>query len=281
MEESLRIKMLQTNIFAKNIRDIYLRLNKNYSVYISEDITNKNEIDINKIFNKKILKEFKRDLEKLDKIKNKKKAYFNFSTDFNFEKNNRKIAQIRYGQKKVILSVKQRLSNKHEKIVSIGIGNGKTSSEYAKFMKKNDILIGVDLHKKYLDKAKNKIKNLKIIEFNLNSLNKENLPIQNNSIDIAECSMVAHHIFNFETLIKEVSRILKTKGNFIYFDLTDKTKTEKNMSFNHVHKHPEFHGIEFYRDHKYVKNNFKKNFTIIDYERIGSGLVFIEAEKFR
>ena len=77
---------------AKTIRDIHLQLNKNYSLTAGED--------------------HKQDAERL------------FSDEF--EQNNRQEPQIKYGQDLVVKNIAgQKL------IVSLGIGDGKTTSRYA------------------------------------------------------------------------------------------------------------------------------------------------------
>ncbi|MBD3203278.1 hypothetical protein GF327_03225 [Candidatus Woesearchaeota archaeon] len=53
------------------------------------------------------------------------------------------------------------------------------------------------------------------------------------------------------------------------------------MTFKKVHKHPEFHGIEFFRNHKKIKRIAKKCFTLKGYERIGPGLLYMSCLKIK
>jgi len=98
-------------------------------------------------------------------------------------------------------------------------------------------------------------------------------------VDIVVCSMVAHHIRNFEQLISQIKNMLKKGGKVHYLGLADKTKPEKEMTFKDVHKHPPFHGREFLRSHETIKNEISTYFIIKYYERIGPGLLYLHAVK--
>ena len=274
------IKKQNTKEFAKSLRDIYLKLNKNYTCYTKKDPSDLKEIYLDKIFPYNISNEYLKDLEKLDNKKNNIQT-LNFSSDFDFEKNNRKEKQIRYGQKKVIKEIKKESKNFDSKIniVSLGIGNGKTTQDYLENIKKDYTIIGIDLHNKYLEEAKKRIQKLVSYQFDLNNLTTKKLKIETNHADIVECVMTSHHIYNFKELIKESSRILKKNGLFVFLDLTDKTLPEAQMTFDKVHKHPEFHGMEYYRDYRFIKKIINNNFDIKNYERIGPGLLYLDARK--
>ena len=137
------------------------------------------------------------------------------------------------------------------------------------------------VHQKFLKESKKCIPQLEIHPpFDLNDISEDNkLRIEDNSIDIVECSIVGHHVENFETFIQEVFRILKKDGLFYYLDLTDKIEIEDKMTFNHTHRQPLFHGIEFFRDYKKIRESIQEKMNIKYYERIGPGILFLIAQK--
>ena len=167
-------------------------------------------------------------------------------------------------------------------MVSIGIGDGSGAVKYACKLDfdNGDKLTGYDLHQTYLKKAKEKIINLETHCVDLNKLSPDcRLPCKDNSVDIVECTMVAHHIENFNNLIIEIKRILKPAGCFFYLDLIDKTICERKMLFMDDHKYPPFHGVEFFRDQETIKDITNRHLSVDNDLRIGPGILLLSAVK--
>ena len=95
--------------------------------------------------------------------------------------------------------------NSNSIILDAGCGSGGIISEF-KFMPK--LIIGVDINKRLLDK--NQVVNKKIIA------NLEHIPLENNSIDIIISEFVLEHLRNPAAVFKEIYRVLKHKGVFIF-----------------------------------------------------------------
>ncbi len=250
---------MKKSTFAKKLREIYLNYDKNYTNYFSFSLPENINVD-------KLPDELKKDLDKTKGSSSK----ILFSGRFDFKENNRMEKQISYAQN---LLVKNINSVEKKVVVSIGIGDGVLASRY--YTKKIS-LTGVDMHTKYLKKAHELMPELIAVKYDLNKLGE--LPIKKDYIDLVECCMTMHHIEDYKKLIKEVSRILKKSGKFFLVDLCDKTKVEENMIFQKVHRHPKYHGVEFYRDTEEIRKEIKKYFNIKDYVRIGPGLFYLSAE---
>jgi ubiquinone/menaquinone biosynthesis C-methylase UbiE len=255
---------------AELVRDTYLHDDVNYTKYLSLEKLSGEEVRLESLFPEDVIAKIKTHLE--GRISSK--TELEFSGGFDFEKNNRDVGQIKYGQDLVVQRVGE--IGRKRAIVSLGIGDGETSSRYAK---ESSELIGVDLHENYLDEAGRLIPGMKKIAFDLNGLSAQKVPIKDNHADIVECTMTAHHIEDFALFIREVSRILKPGGMFFYLDLIDKTSPEKEMIFHEHHRYPGFHRIEFFRSAEEVKHMVSSYLALKEYIRVGPGLMFLSAGK--
>lgn len=167
-------------------------------------------------------------------------------------------------------------------IASLGIGDGKVCSRYSQLIDSqgNDLLIGIDLHAKFLNQACSRISGLIVHQYDFNNISQQShLPIGESQIDIAECCMVGHHIGNLPTFIREVDYLLVKGGMFFYLDLIDKTCLEDCMVYHEDHEYPKFHGVEFFRNHYTLKNVISHYMAVIQYVRIGPGIAYLVAEK--
>ncbi|MEW6170841.1 MAG: class I SAM-dependent methyltransferase [Candidatus Omnitrophota bacterium] len=126
---------------------------------------------------------------------------------------------------------------KNKKILEIGCGNGYLSRLLAKQGVK---VVGIDLSQKLLDYAieKEKVRPLGIKYFQRNAANLTG--IKNKTFDIAIANMCLMDVRNAEKAIKEISRVLKKNGKFIF-------------SINHP--------VFFYQKWIYAKRNGKKFFA--------------------
>lgn len=275
-----------TQSFIKNIRDIYLVLGKNYTPYLKLAALENKEVDLNDFFHPEQIKDYmgeSRQLNTLARIP-ESKPWLGFSETFDFRVSDQQKA---YGTQNLIREVNReirQLKDLHRSVnvISLGIGDGGTAQSYSHqlSLENRDTLIGVDLHQKYLEKAKQNIPHLTGMPFDLNTLARGcQLPVEDHSIDIVECSMTAHHVEDFFYLMAEAARILKRGGSFIYLDLIDKTAKEEHMAFLNDHTYPSYHGVEFFRDHGTIKQMVGSHLSIYLYNRVGPGILFLAAMK--
>lgn len=103
---------------------------------------------------------------------------------------------------------------KKDIILDIGCGTGRFTIPIAKRCKK---VIGIDFSEDMLLVAKRKSKNIKNTKYRKLDIAKK-LPFKNNSFDKIVCTLVVSHIKNLEKFIKEIQRILKKGGIFVYDD---------------------------------------------------------------
>ncbi len=264
---------------SKAVRKIYRLLNINYSLFIPLDLLEKEEVTLDEVFPLELVEKVRADLDRVN-VSDDENEELLFSKNFNFKRDNRGVAQIKYGQKKLASRVKSLTGDETSNVLSLGIGDGKVASEYAKELNAESQITGIDLHQNYLDSAKVLIPNLRTEEFDLNTIaTGKKLNFHDNSIDIVECSMAAHHVKDLESLINEVLRVLKDDGEFVYLDLVDHTKLEEKMTNSEIHTYPDYHGIEFFRSHEQLVDILKKDFEISEYERIGPGILYVSARK--
>lgn len=107
------------------------------------------------------------------------------------------------------------INKKNLKIVSLGIGNGRLLSA---LNISNSEIIGLDVSQEQLNLARKKLQNKKTkINLFQHDLEKP-LPIENSSADMVISNATIHHIKNKKSLFKEIYRILKPKGIFLFFD---------------------------------------------------------------
>ncbi|WP_315709212.1 class I SAM-dependent methyltransferase [Brenneria uluponensis] len=279
--------MLQKTIdFINNVRDVYINYNVNLSPWIKMNELRGEYIDIDTILpmaEMALYIKYTCDLEK-NRQQQSVEQTLDFTAHHDFSVSN---DQKRYGKHRVVEEIQQEIARRKVNqssvsIASIGIGDGQTAARYCASLNLtgSDVLIGLDLHESYMASAKERLPGIKTRVVDLNLLSSTTtLPIDDNVIDIVECTMVGHHVENIELLFKEISRILKPQGMFYYADLIDKTQTVPMMVFEEDHCYPPFHGIEFYRQHNELFETLKKYLNVTLSRRLGPGYIILASEK--
>lgn len=108
--------------------------------------------------------------------------------------------------------IKKNLPNgKNKKALDIGIGTGRNSRI---LLNKGYLVKGIDISGKMIKAAKKKLKNKKISFFIVDANKK--LPFQDSSFNAIICMRVLKYIPNWQLTIKEILRILKPGGFFIF-----------------------------------------------------------------
>ncbi len=112
-----------------------------------------------------------------------------------------------------------------KKLIDIGCGFGRL---YPVYQHKAEKIILFDYCQELLDSAKNTIGNKKNIEFIQG--NAYEMPFKNNTIDLGISIRTLHHFIEPEKFIKEVKRILKPGGYFI-FEIPNKRNFKQILKF--------------------------------------------------
>ncbi len=97
---------------------------------------------------------------------------------------------------------------KNKRVLDLGCGTG----IYTKILKRLGAKVfGVDISPKMLEIAKSEVKG---VEFKLGSV--YSLPYKSNYFDIVLASLVVHYFENLDKAFKEINRVLKKNGVFIF-----------------------------------------------------------------
>ncbi len=102
-----------------------------------------------------------------------------------------------------------------QNFLEVGCGNGAVSRYIAKKYLLN--VTGTDVDSEQIQLAQKNIDDIPNIRFL--EADVTNLPFQDNDFDIVLSFGVMHHISNWLDAFKEIKRVLKPRGYFIYFDL--------------------------------------------------------------
>lgn len=124
-----------------------------------------------------------------------------------------------------------KLTNK--KVLDLGCGSGR----YTQVLKDlGASVVGIDPSEGLLKIAREQIQNIDFIK-----ADSSNLPFNNNYFDMVFAGMVIHYVKDIELSFKEVSRVLKPEGIFIftshvpYLELAKKIKFENRSYYEFDH----------------------------------------------
>jgi ubiquinone/menaquinone biosynthesis C-methylase UbiE len=136
-----------------------------------------------------------------------------------------------------------------QNFLEVGCGNGATSKYFAQKYLLN--VTGTDVDSEQIrlaQKNSDDISNIRFLEADAT-----NLPFGDNDFDIVLSFGVMHHISNWLDALKEIKRVLKPKGYFIYVDLLYPKWTAKiGKLFKHKYGITTLHDLSSFIE----KNNF-------------------------
>jgi ubiquinone/menaquinone biosynthesis C-methylase UbiE len=106
-------------------------------------------------------------------------------------------------------------------VLDIGCGTGFLLLGAAKSLGKDGKVIGVDISEEMLKKAKENLSKAGVSNIEFKVGDAENIPLEDNSVDTVVGNMVLHHCPNPESAIKEMARVLKSKGKLVLADMEE------------------------------------------------------------
>jgi ubiquinone/menaquinone biosynthesis C-methylase UbiE len=121
------------------------------------------------------------------------------------------IEAYRYSVEPFIHSIAQFTSHSGKRVLEIGVGAG---TDHLNWARASTDLYGVDLTDRAIETTKERFK-IYGFKSNLQRVNAESLPFEDNYFDIVYSWGVIHHSEDIEKIIKEILRILKPKGKFL------------------------------------------------------------------
>ena len=136
-----------------------------------------------------------------------------------------------------------------QNFLEVGCGNGATSRYFAKKYLLN--VTGTDVDSEQIQLAQENIDDIPNIRFL--EADATNLPFGDDDFDIVLSFQVMHHISNWLDALKEIKRVLKPMGYFIYVDLLYPKWTAKiGKMFKHNYGITTLHDLSSFVE----KNNF-------------------------
>jgi ubiquinone/menaquinone biosynthesis C-methylase UbiE len=103
---------------------------------------------------------------------------------------------------------------RNQRVLDVGCGTGRYCELLAK---KGAKIVGIDPSSRMLEYARRKISPNCKFELRLGRI--ENLGFPDNHFNVVLCALTVGHLLELEPAIKEVSRIIKTKGRLIVSDM--------------------------------------------------------------
>jgi ubiquinone/menaquinone biosynthesis C-methylase UbiE len=121
------------------------------------------------------------------------------------------VEEYRYSVEPFIHSIAQFTRHRGKKVLEIGVGAG---SDHLNWAKAGADLFGVDLTERGVETTRKRLK-LYDLKSNLQRIDAENLPFEDNYFDIIYSWGVIHHSEDPDQIIKEIYRVLKPGGKFL------------------------------------------------------------------
>ena len=134
--------------------------------------------------------------------------------------------------KKNLINMMNPTSN--SKLVDVACGTGDIAKLFLNNCSKKNSVTCVDPNKNMIKKAKQKLKNLKNINWIIASA--EKLPLKNNSYDFYTISFGLRNTKNLTKALKEAYRILKPGGRFLCLEFSKIQNPELNFIYNNYSK---------------------------------------------
>ncbi|MDO8622870.1 MAG: class I SAM-dependent methyltransferase [archaeon] len=206
--------------------------------------------------------EIKKVKEKMNKTeKDIEKMYNKIAIDYDKNRTNKKTGGTPFNEYTEMPASLKLLGNiKGKKILDLGCGSGL----YVKKLKQKGAKIkGIDISKELIAIAK---KSFPKIEFKVGTISKK-LPYKTGEFDIVLGALVMHYLDNWNFTLKEIKRVLKPKGIFI-FSTENPYRTSLKRTVFHGRK---FKEVEDYFNERLLINNIVtpegKNITIKRYRK--------------
>ena len=139
---------------------------------------------------------------------------------------------------------------KLDKVLDLGCGTGRLSIQISKKVKE---VVGVDFSKEMLNIAKEKSKQISNIYYKYLAITKK-LPFKDKSFDKILSILVVNHIKRLDKLLKEIYRLLKPRGIFV-FD----TDAGKNTTYRLLAKSNKFEDYIYQRIIEGKKVEIRRN----------------------
>lgn len=164
--------------------------------------------------------------------------------------------------------------NKEMTVLDIATGGGHVTKSLSPFVKN---IFATDLTRNMLENTSKYLRNYENIEFIV--ADAENLPFLNERFDVVTCRIAAHHFPFPQKFIKEVSRVLKEGGKFLFIDNVASEKEELDTFINKLEKMRDFSHVRSLKVSEWKHFLNKENLKVIKETRRKKVLPFDEWSK--
>jgi ubiquinone/menaquinone biosynthesis C-methylase UbiE len=138
-----------------------------------------------------------------------KKTYDRIASRYDEKRKSEKLIYNEYNEMPATLSLLRKIKGK--KILDLGCGTG----IYAKILRRRGAVVsGIDISPKMIELAKQNLKGVRGADFKVGTVYK--LPYKSGTFDIVLASLVVHYFTNMDKAFREIKRVLKKNGVFIF-----------------------------------------------------------------
>jgi phosphatidylethanolamine/phosphatidyl-N-methylethanolamine N-methyltransferase len=120
----------------------------------------------------------------------------------------------RFFSPRIKLGIHNSRIEKGDRVIEVGVGTGLSLPVYPK----DCSVVGIDLTRKMLEKAKVKKEKYKLWHVDLFEMDAENMTFADNSFDHAVAAFVISVVPNPEKMVAEIRRVTKKGGNILIFN---------------------------------------------------------------
>ena len=129
-----------------------------------------------------------------------------------------------------LLPVAMQLMRPNLVVADLGCGTGEWLLRLAPAAAK---VIGIDREEAMLDLARVRTAQAQNVDLKTGGL--DSLPLESQSVDLALCSLVLHHVPDLGAAFREIHRVLNETGRLIIVDMLAHQRHEYKTSMGHVH----------------------------------------------
>ena len=155
-----------------------------------------------------------------------------------------------------------------QNLLEVGCGSGAVLRHFAEKYQLD--VTGVDIDPEQIQLARENTDDIPNIRFL--AADATNLPLPDNDFDIVLSFGVTHHISNWLNALREIKRVLKPKGHFIYADLIyTEWMTKFGRSFKHSYgiiTMPDLTSFFQQNDFSPVHTSLKNSLFLHNYEAV-------------
>jgi ubiquinone/menaquinone biosynthesis C-methylase UbiE len=160
-----------------------------------------------------------------------------------------------------------------EHVADIATGGGHTANAFAPFVQK---VTAVDITPEMLDAAKKFIRKNGHLNVDFQRGDAENLPFEDQTIQIVTCRIAPHHFPHVKSFVSEVFRVLEPGGQFLLDDNVAPEKEIFDHFYNTVEKTRDYSHFRAWKKTEWIQMLEEEGFIIEQMHRFEKTFFFNE-----